>query len=256
MEWTDHGVRLWTGFLFWVTRRLFALRFEVEGQDSLAPGPIVLFCRHASIVDVLLPYALATHLHGLRMRYVFKKELAWDPCLDIGGRRTKSYFVDRNARNRAREIESIRKLAQNLESRDGVAFYPEGTRFTREKQARLLARLATRNPIVFEGARHYRHVLPPHPGGSLALLDAGVDVVFCAHQGFDGLARVRDILSGDLTGRTIRVRLWRAEACEIPRDREERMAWLCRQWQLVDDWIDRAKEPVHTGQPRLQLLAS
>ena len=35
--------------------------------------------------------------YHLRLRYVLKRELLWDPCLDIVGQRVPNIFVDRDA---------------------------------------------------------------------------------------------------------------------------------------------------------------
>ncbi len=78
----------------------------------------------------------------------------------------------------------------------------------------------------------------------MALLDSGADVVVCAHQGLEGLARVSDVLRVGLVGRTIHVGFRRIEADQIPSDRSERVAWLFDQWQQVDDWIDTVQSEV------------
>ena len=56
-------------------RVLFGLRFEVEDLELAGPGPVVVFIRHASIVDNMLPDTLVAHAHGLGLRYVIKREL-------------------------------------------------------------------------------------------------------------------------------------------------------------------------------------
>ena len=64
---------------------LFRLRFEVEDLELAGPGPVVVFIRHASIVDNMLPDTLVAHAHGLGLRYVIKRELQMIPVIDIGG---------------------------------------------------------------------------------------------------------------------------------------------------------------------------
>jgi hypothetical protein len=52
--------------------------------------------RHASIGDTLLASALVGRPHGIFwLRYVLKRELLWDPCLDVVGNRLPHVFVDR-----------------------------------------------------------------------------------------------------------------------------------------------------------------
>jgi hypothetical protein len=84
-------------------------------------------------------------------------------------------------------------------------------------------------------------VLPPRPGGPLALLDVepAADVVIAAHVGLDGFSHIRNILEGGLIGGTIRVRFERFPAASIPSDPEARIAWLYDRWADVDEWIRR-----------------
>jgi hypothetical protein len=91
----------------------------------------------------------------------------------------------------------------------------------------------------------YRRVLPPVPGGPLALLEhaAQADVVFCAHAGFEPVTRVVDLLRGALAGRTVRVSFWRVPRAEIPTTRPQRAAWLFDQWERMDAWVVAHADP-------------
>jgi 1-acyl-sn-glycerol-3-phosphate acyltransferase len=199
--------------------------------------------RHASMVDNLLPAGLVSLPHSIRLRYVLKKELLWDPVLDIGGQRLPNVFVRREG-DSATEITRIRRLAIGLTERDGVLIYPEGTRFTAKKRDQAIRRLERTDPALADRARQLRRLLPPRPGGPMSLLDSGADVVMCAHHGLEGLAGVSDVLRAGLVGRTIHVGFRRIEADQIPSDRSERVAWLFDQWQQVDDWIDTVQAEV------------
>jgi len=94
-----------------------------------------------------------------------------------------------------------------------------------------------------------RNVLPPRLDGPLALVEEAmkVDIVFCAHHGLDGLARVADAWSGDLVGGRIIVRFWRCARDEIPATREELVDWLLDEWQRVDDWVGIAAGAAELG---------
>jgi 1-acyl-sn-glycerol-3-phosphate acyltransferase len=235
--------RWWSSTLFKTLRSVFRLRFVVEGDDQVAPGPVIVMMRHASIVDNLLPAGLVSLPYRIRLRYVLKKELLWDPVLDIGGQRLPNVFVRREG-DSATEITRISRLAIGLTERDGVLIYPEGTRFTAKKRHQAIRRLERTDPALADRARQLRRLLPPRPGGSMSLLDSGADVVICAHHGLEGLARVSDVLRAGLVGRTIHVGFRRIEADQIPSDRSERVAWLFDQWQQVDDWIDTVQAEV------------
>ncbi len=220
---------VWAGLLFGAARRLFSLRFDVEGADTLLPGPIVVLMRHASIVDNLLPAVFVAAPHGLRLRYVLKRELLSDPAIDIAGGRLPNCFVLRGADDAEAEVARVRALAAGLGPREGVLIYPEGTRFTAAKRARAIERLPR--------AAELRNVLPPRPAGTLAVLDTGADVVVCAHHGLDGFASIGDLWRGGLVRRTIRIRFSRFAGSSLPEGREARTAWLWQRWHEVDDWI-------------------
>ncbi len=241
--------RWWAGTLFVAVRRLFRIEFDVENHDVVAPGPVLALFRHASIVDNLLPAVLLTSAKQMRMRWIVKRELLALPSLDVAGTRLPNYFVDRNADDPRREIRAIKHLGEGLADDEGVLIYPEGTRFTEGRRSRALSGLEERMPSLYERAARLRFVLPPRIGGTLALLDSGHDVVVCGHEGLDGFARIGDIWSGALVGRTVSVRFWRTAARDIPTDRKARIEWLYDQWERIDDWIAAKKlenRTVHT----------
>ncbi len=230
----------WGRALFEGASRIFGFRLEVEGAEALSPAPFLLFPRHASVADTLLAVVLISAVHGTRLRYVLKRELLFDPCLDIVGNRLPNFFVDREAEQSEREVEGVRRLAEGLGPAEALVLYPEGTRFSPEKRARALARLRRRaDPAFLARAERLRRVLPPRVGGPLACLEGapGADCVFCAHAGFEGAASLTDLWSGSLLGQKVRVRFWRVPRAEIPAGREARIAWLLGQWERVDAFL-------------------
>ncbi|HUI26070.1 MAG TPA: lysophospholipid acyltransferase family protein [Candidatus Kryptonia bacterium] len=232
----------WAGALLGGAQRIFGMRIEVEGAEVAARGPMLLFSRHASLGDSLLPSVFIARRYSIRLRYVLKRELLWDPCLDIVGHRLPNYFVQRGSGESARGIAAIQALAEDLRTCDGVLIFPEGTRFTPAKRARLLQRLQTdADPTLLERAQALMHVLPPRLGGPLGLLERNqnADAVFCAHVGFEGSGSARELLSGALVGAVIRVGFWRVPFAQIPAGRAAQADWLFEQWRRVDDWIGR-----------------
>ncbi len=229
----------WAGVLFGAARVLFGLRLEVVGEGAVEPGPIVVLIRHASILDTLLPSVLVSRPHGIRLRYVLKRELLADPCLDVAGRRLPNHFVRRGT-GEAREVERVGALARGLGSDEGVLIFPEGTRFSPRRRTREIARIAERDPRLAARAERLRHLLPPRLGGVGALLDGApeADVVTIAHHGLDGLRRVSDIWRGGLVGLAIRVRIARVPRAAVPDDAAARAEWLYDLWQDVDEWLE------------------
>jgi 1-acyl-sn-glycerol-3-phosphate acyltransferase len=230
---------LWGRALFAAARALFGLRLDVSGDDTAACGPFLLFPRHSSMADTLLPVVLLAHRYGMRFRWVLKRELLWDPCLDVVGQRLPNVFVRRGSDDAAGEIAAVRDLAADLGPRDGVMIYPEGTRFTPSKQARAREIIAQSDPARAARLEGLRHLLPPRTGGPLALLEArpDLDVVFMAHAGLDGAATLGDAWGGALIGRTVHVAFWRVPAAAIPRDPVERLRWLDGEWLRMDAWV-------------------
>lgn len=222
----------WTGWSLAAVVRLFDLRMEVEGADTVSPGPIIVICRHASLIDTLLPAQLISRPHGVALRYVLKKELLADPALDLAGNRLPNAFISRSGGGSA-DVAAIRKLGSGLSSKEGVLIYPEGTRFSKAKLERLLERAGGDAVSIA-----FRSVLPPRPAGTLALLESSdADVIVMAHHGLESLSSVADAWSGELVGSTISVRLWRIGRESIPSDREGRLEWLLEVWRELDDWV-------------------
>ena len=235
--------RWWSSALFGGGALLFGWTLEVEGLELGRRGPLLLLVRHSSVADTVLTAALVGNPNRLLMRYVLKRELLWDPCLDVVGQRLPNAFIDRRAARKEAEVEAIAQLARGLDAGSAVLLYPEGTRFSRPKLERRMASLRERGATeLLAIAETFRTVLPPHPGGALALLDAadGVDVVFVEHSGFEGAATFAEFWRGALVGRTIRVRLRRVAADAIPGAGRDR--WLYEQWGLTDRWIQQSTD--------------
>ena len=167
-----------------------------------------------------------------------KRELLWDPCLDVVGQRLPNVFVRRGSTDAAREVAQIARLAEDIGRGEGVLIYPEGTRFTPAKRARALAGLQSA-PERFARAAALQHVLPPRLGGPQALLEAhpDVDVLLVAHVGFDAVTTFNDMWNGALVRRAVRVCFRRVPYADVPRTRGDRIRWLDEQWTWVDAWI-------------------
>ena len=235
--------RRWLGSHLAGIRRLFGLRFEVDGLELAGPGPVLVLIRHASIIDNALPDAIIGRAHGLGFRFVIKRELQMLPTIDIGGRWVPTLFVRRASGDTASELERMRALTVNLSTQEGLLLYPEGTRWTPAKLARAKQVIAERQPEIAPLADRLRNVLPPRLGGALALLQGarGADVVMFGHVGLDGFEYISDIWSGGLVGTTVRLRFWRFPAAEVPSERAELIAWLYERWQELDDWIGEVR---------------
>lgn len=230
--------RLWTAALWGTLRRLFDLRLQVEGELPPTGGPpFLLFLRHSSLPDVLLPAIAFANPARIALRYVLKAEVCFSPCLDLVGHRLPNAFVRRGGRDPAREIARVAALQVGRGRGEGLVIYPEGTRFSPRRRQALLESLQGE---ARARAASFRNVLPPRPGGPLALLAArGPDeeVYVCAHRGTEGAFDARSMMEGSLIGRTLHVAVWKVERSQIPSDADALRAWLDEAWRKVDRWV-------------------
>ena len=246
VRWTHTTQRWWGGWLFNGTCRIFGIKLDIDEPDGINRGPLLLFIRHASLPDTSLPGALFILRHRIRLRHIIKRELLWDPCLEIGGSRVPTCFVNRGSQDNTKELENIGALAKGMGEniKDGIMIFPEGTRFTPEKRLRIIQKLAEKGDTYFlEKAKSLKNVLPPRLGGSLAILEANTRAyaVFCAHVGFEAATKAMNMLNGSLINQTIRIKLWKVPFDKIPKTREEQIEWLYENWKRIDDWIEAHK---------------
>ena len=239
--------RWWTGTLFWGIRRCFSLNLEVERLPAgLGEGRLLVFLRHASILDTLLAAALIANPLRIHLLYVFKRELRWDPALDIAGGHLGCHFARRDAGESEREVRTLRQLAADLRPREGVIIYPEGTRWTPAKQKRVLERIGkSGDERLHELASGLERLLPPRLGGPLALIEGApeADVVFIGHEGFEESAKPRDVMRGAIVGKTIRVTAWKVDANDVPANRDDQVEWLYENWAEIDAWLVHGAKP-------------
>ena len=233
--------RVLAGGAFWI----FSLRLDVEGLEDYRGHPILLFTRHVSTADTVLPALLIAIPQKIMLRYVIKRELLADPCLDIVGHRIPNYFVRRGSGQTDTELQAIRRLTEDLRPGHGVLMYPEGTRFTVAKRERILERLEeTGDEAALQRARAMPLVPPPRLPGSLALLETnpGADAVFCIHTGFESTMSMAQLWRGDLVNNHVRVRFWRVPYPEIPKGREALSTWMWDQWAEVNASLQSWKD--------------
>ena len=166
------------------------------------------------------------------LRYVLKRELLFDPCLDIVGNRLPNFFVDRFSDDPARERDGVASLLTGLSRSEGVVIYPEGTRFSAAKREKVLKKLSGDDRIR---AQRWTHLLPPRYGGILALLQANpqLDLLFCAHVGLEGSADFFSLINGSWVNSKIRVHFWRVPFADIPVDLDGQRNFVVESWDRM-----------------------
>jgi 1-acyl-sn-glycerol-3-phosphate acyltransferase len=231
----------WTRGIVGALSLTVGLRITVEGAQSLGTGPFIAFGRHASLADSVMSAWVLTRHSKLRPRYVLKKELLMDPCLDIVGHRLPNYFVDRAATDVSAELAGIEQMAMGLGERDVAVIFPEGSRANPEKRARALQRLRDRSPERAARLETLRYLMPPKPGGASALLAAvpTAKVLTMWHSGFDGLDTFKGILSHlGTSALRVHVKVVEHQRATVAVG-EGFVAWLDTQWLEMDAAVAR-----------------
>lgn len=239
--------RWWAARLLGALRLTCGVRVEVENVEALRPGPAILLARHASLADSLVSAYVVTSVAGMNPRYVLKRELLGDPCLDIVGQRLPNHFLDRQAPDSTPELEALETLMSTADSKTVGIIFPEGTRANPDKRARALEKLEAKSSIRVERLRALEHLLPPRPAGAIALLrgNSSADVVIGWHVGFEGL----DTFGGMLRALSrpfppVRFALERISRGDIPAVETDGgtafTEWLDNQWIALDKTVDAA----------------
>jgi 1-acyl-sn-glycerol-3-phosphate acyltransferase len=225
--------------------RLLGVRLECDPDvtAALEPGPLIVCCRHVSLLDSSLPSVLYQG-QDVHLRGVIMAEMLADPGFDLLYGRLGSVFIPRD--NAPEAYLAVAELGAALDERSVAVIFPEGRLFRPEYLERARQRLAERDPERAAGLEGLRHVLPPRPGGLNALLDAApaADVIFVAHAGLDRYPRFADLARTAPVPDPVRVTAWRISRDDIPNDPAARAAWLDIQWRRVDDWIGQQLSPM------------
>ncbi len=233
--------RWWAGSLMRVLKATTGVSVDITGMEAVEPGRAVVLSRHASLADSLVSAWVFTGPAGKRTRYVLKKELESDPCLDIVGHRLPNHFLNRTANDSNAELDALRALTAangGIGAGDVAVIFAEGTRSSPKKRERALVKIAERDPERAARLSGLQHLIPPRPAGSRALLqgDPNADVVMAWHVGFDGLNDFPGILR-HLARKPppVRFAMRRIARAEVPVDDEAAFErWLDESWLRMD----------------------
>ena len=218
--------------------QLLGLRIEVSEQDRRAldgdgQRPVIAISRHVSLFDASLPGLLFDRI-GRQPRGIIMAELLADPGFDLLYGRLGSVFISREGGEKARR--AIAAMVAGADQRTAYVVFPEGRLFRPSVRDRALERLASSNPERAGRLGGLHHLLPPRPGGLLALLDAvpDADVVVIDHRGLDDHRRLADFASAAPLTEPITVSVRRIERADIPADHGDRVRWLDDLWLELD----------------------
>ena len=233
-------MRWWAARLMGVLQLTTGIKVAQVDAECLSPGPVVLLCRHASLADSLVSAWVSTTDRGMQPRYVLKRELLADPCLDIVGNRMPNHFLDREATDSDTELDAVRKLSAGMRANQLAVIFPEGTRASAKKRARALVKIGERDPARAKRLAGLQHLLPVRPAGSAALIEGcpEADVVIGWHVGFEGLDTFGGILRHlARKPRPIRFRARRIKRSDVPTG-DAFTRWLDDQWLEADRAVD------------------
>lgn len=236
--WWANSLLRWAG-------RLLGVTIEPIDLDGLPTSTFVLLSRHASMADAVLPAAVVAGPMGRFVHYVMKRELQWDPALDIVGSRLGNHFVARDG-DTASETAALERLAGRAEPESVLVIFPEGTYATPESRQRVVASLRRKGADEAAArAEKLQQLLPPRPRGTLAMLRSQPDaaVVVLGHVGLEGVAELKGLRQRLPLTEPVRVRLWVHPRAELPSDEDAMIDWLQDRWEELDQWVASNRDP-------------
>ena len=229
----------WTSAIMWTISTIAPLPVDTsELDDALLGGNAIVIARHRSLLDAVYP-AMLFGTRGLTALYTLKEDLRWEPNIDIVGHRMGHVFITRSPKDLEAELDPIRALGQRIDENSVGVIFPEGTFFNEARRERALASITKRNPERAEAAAKMRYVLPPHPAGTLALMDGApdADIIVLGHVGFEPFGTVKDIIANLGAEHSIIVRAWRFARSTVPDEPIAQIEWLFERWVEMDEWI-------------------
>jgi 1-acyl-sn-glycerol-3-phosphate acyltransferase len=223
--------------------------FEIEPDDGVRDWPtdrlgesdhaLLVLCRHAGPGDSVIILDALINRYGRHPRLVMKRSMQIDPAVDVYFNRLPAAFIDTGGADGSGQ-QTIRQLAQGLGRDDTLVMFPEGGNYTPRRHRRAIRHLA-RAGYHGDAARAHRlrNVMPPRPGGVLAVLDeADVDVLVLGHSGIGRIRSVEDAWRSLEDPKPVALKAWYTPFDEVPTDRGHRVGWLFDLWTMVDQWIE------------------
>lgn len=229
----------WANSLLHWAGRLLGVGIAPIDLDGLPSTTFILLSRHASMADAILPAAVVAGPMGRFVHYVLKRELQWDPALDIVGSRLGNHFVARDG-DTTNEATAIGRLAAEAQPESVLVIFPEGTYATPESRDRVVASLRRKGADEAAArAEKLEHLLPPRTAGTLAMLRSRpeADVVVLGHVGLEGVAEFRGLRRRLPLTESVQVRWWIHARAELPTEDDALTAWLHDRWHELDEWV-------------------
>lgn len=220
----------------------------VQDPDTqpLPAGPLIVCGRHGGVGGAFLLAHILLSDHGRVPRVVLKRALSWDPLIDTLLSRIPHAFINPQPGDAGATAARVGALARGMAADEALLIFPEGGNFTPGRRIRAIRRLRHRGLYrAAAQAEQLRNVLPPHPDGLFAALEAApeADVVFVAHTGLEHLRSAADIWRAVPLRLPVVLTWWATPAPEVPDQADARMRWLEEQWARIDTWVADHRSP-------------
>lgn len=229
MELITRAIRFFLGFEFSYT-------FEPFPRDR----PVILLSRHAGPGDAFLIMRVILRDGKRRPMFIGAAKLQWDPFLDITGERLGYHYLLRTSADPQADLRAIKAMAESLGGNDTLGIFPEGGNVTPERRRHSIESLKAkgRDDLV-RVAESLRYTMLPRAGGAVAAMEGapGAVVLVLAHAGLEDLCGFGDLWNAVPLDRKVVAHSWTVLPEDRPHDSQAVAAWLCREWQKIDDWI-------------------
>ncbi|MGQ0843332.1 MAG: 1-acyl-sn-glycerol-3-phosphate acyltransferase [Sporichthyaceae bacterium] len=239
-RWQRRHVRLLRrllGYLMGAAEVLFRFRLRLEaprGQTLDHDRPLIVLGRHAGPGASFVLVHVLIETYGRIPRIVLKERLRLDPALDVLLTRIGCAFLGRGDSTGA-----VATLAADLDTRDALLIYPEGSDWTPTRHELAVTRLRLRGLRARARAAAARpNVLPPRPGGTFAALAAApaAQLAVFMHTGHDELLAAGALWQALPLRRELHM-VWWSEPRPSVADEAECGQWLDDLWGEIDAWV-------------------
>ncbi|GAB3588839.1 1-acyl-sn-glycerol-3-phosphate acyltransferase [Calidifontibacter terrae] len=221
--------------------RLVGIDLSITAPRLQDDVPVLVLSRHAGAGDSLLMVYVITHYLGKIPQVVLKRELLWDPAMDLALGRLDAYFLRSNGVTAEQRAAELGAFADRVEPQDATLLFPEGRNWTPRRHADEVATALEKGDEARAAwLQRNPRVLSPRATGVRRILAAcpGIQVIIAGHQGLEDLMSVLAIWQQLPLERVLSIDL---RATEAPAD-EHVERWLHEEWERLDAWTDALDE--------------
>lgn len=218
VRWYDFHCTTWGRILYKWGEVIFNVKLYVEGKEKLHKGgEYIVFSNHQSLIDIVLLFYLLQNQAPLR--FIIKESLKKIPVVGTATIGAKHCFITR--KNREYDIAQIKALAERAKIYPtSPVIFGDGTR--KKPDSSVIGKLQPLGTVTLLES------LPSHK-----LLDVTIEGPWIARD-LKGLF--------NLWGATFRVYLQVFTQDEIPKGKEEKIAFLEKLWQEKEERIKRWRQ--------------